>query len=86
MEEVSHWYTFFKLDVISAKRMATNTAKIVFTIINATLYRIVFLVITKASFVANKYLKFLNPTKSDPKIPFFALYFLNASTRPGKGM
>ena len=46
----------------------------------------VFLVIINASLVTNRYLKFLNPTNGEPKIPFFALYFLNARTRPGNGI
>lgn len=49
--------------------------KIVPKTINARLYKIVFLVITNASFVANRYLKLLKPHHGLFNIPSFKYIF-----------
>lgn len=59
--------------------------KIVPKTINARLYKIVFLVITNASFVANRYLKLLKPHHGLFNIPSFKLIFLKAMMTPALG-
>mgnify|MGYP002508176635 CR=1 FL=1 len=54
--------------------IATTIASTVLIAIKARLYAIVFLVITQASLVVNRYSKFLNPIQSAKYWPFIILF------------
>ena len=68
------WKNFTRFFFPSSHIMiAIAIATIVPIIINARLYRSVFLVMIQASFVLNKNSKFSNPHHSLPKMPFIRL-------------
>ena len=84
---IALWYSFFRrLLRISQMKIANRIPRVVFKKMNATLYKIVFLVMTAASSDANRNSKFFSPIQSLAKIPLEKSTFLNAMIIPNIGI
>ena len=84
---IALWYSFFSFVLRTSQiRMAMAIPTTIFTIINATLYSSVFLVMIHASGELKRNLKFSRPAQGLEKIPFEKFSFLNAITIPAMGI